>query len=248
MNNYGNFSSDGKTYIINTPNTPCQWQNYIWNKEFLTIFSQIGQGKALKQDSNGVRTNLITSRMVYIIDADSNEFWTANGIPVHKEYKDFKAIHGLGFSSISLMYNDIKTTYRVFVPQNDNCEIWTITLENTGNALSGVTISDILPKGTVFVSGDTGVSVENGNVSWTGDVAQKSTVTVSYTVMITENTAGALIVSNESYVSGVKLGNIVHTVSALSEEKLAILAQTGIDFATEEREFASALDMIKTIY
>lgn len=133
MNNYGNFSSDGKTYIINTPNTPCQWQNYIWNKEFLTIFSQIGQGKALKQDSNGVRTNLITSRMVYIIDADSNEFWTANGIPVHKEYKDFKAIHGLGFSSISLMYNDIKTTYRVFVPQNDNCEIWTITLENTGN-------------------------------------------------------------------------------------------------------------------
>lgn len=122
------------------------------------------------------------------------------------------------------------------------------TLENTGNALSGVTISDILPKGTVFVSGDTGVSVENGKMSWTGDVAQKSTVTVSYTVMITENTAGALIVSNESYVSGVKLENIVHTVSALSEEKLAILAQTGIDFATEEREFASALDMIKTIY
>lgn len=134
MNNkYGNFSHDGKTYVINTPNTPCHWQNYIWNKEFLCIFSQTAQGKSLKQDSNGVRTNLITSRMVYILDCDTNEFWSANGLPVHKKYENYECIHGLGFSQISLTYNGIKTSYRVFVPQNDNCEIWTIKAENLSN-------------------------------------------------------------------------------------------------------------------
>ncbi len=127
---YGNFENNGKTFNINTPDTPCQWQNYIWNKEFLCIFSQIGQGKSLKQDSNGVRTNLITSRMVYIIDEETNEFWTANGLPVNKGYEDFNCEHGLGYSEISLTYKGIKTAYRVFVPQDDNCEIWTIALEN----------------------------------------------------------------------------------------------------------------------
>ncbi len=127
---YGGFKNDGKTFNINTPNTPCQWQNYIWNKEFLCIFSQIGQGKSLKQDSNGVRTNIITSRMVYIIDEETGEFWTANGLPVNKGYENYDCEHALGYSQITSEFNGIKTCYRVFVPQDDNCEIWTITVEN----------------------------------------------------------------------------------------------------------------------
>ena len=139
-NSYGKFADDGKTFVINTPNTPCQWQNYIWNKEFLCIFSQIGQGKSLKQDSNGIRTNIITGRMVYILDCDTNEFWSANGLPVNKKYENYECIHGLGFSEIRLTYNGIRSTYRVFVPQNDNCEIWTISIKNLGTKKRNIKI------------------------------------------------------------------------------------------------------------
>ena len=126
---------------------------------------------------------------------------------------------------------------------------YTITLENTtGNALSNVIISDILPAGTAFVSGDNGVTVSDGNLSWVGDVAANATVSVNYTVEITESTPGALIVSNETYVSGVKLGCITHTVSSLTPEEQALIAQTAINYAANGSAFENAVDMVKAIY
>jgi len=132
MNNqYGKFSDDGMEYIITTPNTPRHWQNYLWNGKFLSIFSHLAQGKALCQDSQGYRTNLITSRMVYILDTDSNEMWTANGLPIRDDYK-YNCVHGMGYSKISITYNEIESIFTAFVPSEDECEIWSVEFKNTG--------------------------------------------------------------------------------------------------------------------
>ena len=126
---------------------------------------------------------------------------------------------------------------------------YTVTMENTGSTqLSGVTISDRLPAGTTFVSADTGVTVTDGVVSWTGNVPSKKTVSVNYTVKIAETTPGALIVSDETYVSGVKLGRITHTVSALTEAQQTAIAQTALNYAEKEYNFEDGLDMAKAVY
>ena len=126
---------------------------------------------------------------------------------------------------------------------------YTVALENTGSTqLSGVTISDRLPAGTAFVSADPGVTVSDGILSWSGNVPAKKTVYVNYTVQITEKTAGALIISDETYVSGVKLGRIIHTVSAFTEAQQTAIAQTALDYAKKGYSFDSTVDMVKAIY
>jgi len=126
---------------------------------------------------------------------------------------------------------------------------YTVSMQNTGSAkLSGVTIQDRLPAGTAFVSADQGVTVSEGAISWTGDVPAGSTVKVNYTVKITEDTAGALIVSDDTYVSGVKLGRIVHTVSGYTEAQQAAVAQTALLYAEKGYSFESSIAMVKAIY
>lgn len=125
---------------------------------------------------------------------------------------------------------------------------YTVTLENTVAALNGVKITDKVPAGTKFVSGDEGVLESGGKITWTGDVADYATVKVNYTVEITETKAGTPIVSGDTYVSDVKLGTITHSVSTTSADKQALIAQTAIDFANGQQKFETAFDMVKAVY
>ncbi len=137
---WGNFNDDGTKFTITTPNAPRHWQNYLWNNKFLSIISQVGQGTALKQDSDGCRTQLVNNRMVYAIDKETGEFWTLNGQPIHKGYKDFSAVHTFGSTTISLTYNEINSSYRVFVPSEEPAEIWTVTLQNNSKKVRNIRI------------------------------------------------------------------------------------------------------------
>ena len=126
---------------------------------------------------------------------------------------------------------------------------YTVTLKNYNNyALTNIEITDLLPKGVAFVSGDDGVSCEDGIVSWTGDVGADSTVNVSFTVRVSAENAGDLIVSDGTYVSGVVLGTITHTVCEMSDEQLAILREFAIRYASENQVFSDTVAMIKAVY
>ena len=126
---------------------------------------------------------------------------------------------------------------------------YTITLENTNlEELTGVTINDTLPSGTEFVSGDSGVTVNGNSVLWVGNVPGNTTVNVNYSVKITAQTPGTLIVSDATYVSGVKLGNITHTVSGYTKAQRALLGNTMLKFADESQKFADSIQMVKAIY
>ena len=126
---------------------------------------------------------------------------------------------------------------------------YTVRLDNTGvDTLSQVIISDIVPKGTTFVSGDAGVTVEEGRIHWSGEVGAKATVTVSYTVRIDANTPGMRIISDSTYVSGVKLGRIVHTVSGYTASQRALLAEVALGYAASSKKFSDSLDMISAAY
>lgn len=124
-----------------------------------------------------------------------------------------------------------------------------VTLENTNSkALSSVEITDTLPTGTSFVSGDSGVSVEGNKLVWSGNVPAKSTVEVEYSVQITASMPGALIVSDATYVSGVKLSKLTHSVSGYSKTQRALIGETALNYAQNAKAFNDSLEMAKDIY
>ena len=126
---------------------------------------------------------------------------------------------------------------------------YSIKLENSNvKTMKGVAFTDTLPAGTAFLEGDSGVTADGQSITWTGDVPAKSTVTVNYTVKVTATTPGTIIKSHETYVGGVKLGKINHTVSGYTDADALMLSNRATLYAESEKEFASGIDMAKAIY
>lgn len=130
LNHYGHFENDGKKFVITEADIPRHWYNYMWNDHYITFFSQVGFGEGFYQFQIGKRINLLTNRNMYLLDEKTGEYWTANALPINKGYSDYKCIHSIGYSEIGLKYNGISTSYRIFVPDEDKCEIWTLRITN----------------------------------------------------------------------------------------------------------------------
>lgn len=127
---FGHFSEDGSTFTITVPKTPRHWYNYLWNNNYNAFISQVGFGEGFAQDQLGRRIPLVSNRNMYILDVENGSIWTANAFPPNKEYKLYNCIHGLGYTEINLQYNLIQSQLRVFVPDTEACEIWTLRLKN----------------------------------------------------------------------------------------------------------------------
>jgi cellobiose phosphorylase len=131
---FGRFSDDGREFVIATPRTPRHWYNYLWNDHFVSLFSQVAQGESLAQDSMGRRIELARSRMFFVQDRDTGAFWSAGALPVDDRFGSYSCTHGLGYSAIALQRDGLASTWRVFVPPEELCEIWTLTIENRSSA------------------------------------------------------------------------------------------------------------------
>jgi cellobiose phosphorylase len=129
---YGRFDFEAREYVITARNTPRPWLNYIWNREFLSLVSQTGQGYGFHQDERSLRTNIVAGRAAYVQDVDSGDTWSAEGMDSAVEPDEFTCRHGLGYTVISQRRGDIVSHFRIFIPDGASAEAWTITLRNSG--------------------------------------------------------------------------------------------------------------------
>ena len=128
---YGHFSRDGTEFEITNPATPRPWYNYLWNDRYVALFAQTAQGESLTQDALGRRIEVVSGRMVFVRDQTTGKFWNINGLPVDAQRTGYRCVHGLGYSVIESSQAGIASRFRMFVPQHEVCEIWTINLQNT---------------------------------------------------------------------------------------------------------------------
>ena len=128
---YGHFEGDGSTFVITEPETPRHWYNYMYNDEYVTFTSQVGFGEGFAQDDMGRRIPLLSNRNIFI--CDGGQSWSAFGLPIGYGYTDFSCAHSNGSSVISLLYNDVKSAVRIFVPNEGKYEIWSVTLTNNSD-------------------------------------------------------------------------------------------------------------------
>jgi len=137
---YGEFSKDGSEYIVNTPDTPRPWINYLTNGDYCALVSACGGGFSFYKDHRyhsvlrrGMHIHLedLPARLWYLKDEDTGEVWTANVHPIRKG-GGFEARHGMGYTRIKSSYRGIDASMRYFVPPGIDAECWTLSLANHG--------------------------------------------------------------------------------------------------------------------
>ncbi len=140
---YGHFDDTSKEYIIDHPNTPCSWSNYLGSTTYGAIITNNAGGYSFyKSAAQGrfirFRTNTIPmdqpGRYIYLHDKESRDFWSASWQPVGKPLDSYRAEcrHGSAYTIISSDYSDIHTETNYFIPLQKEFEYWWCKIANTG--------------------------------------------------------------------------------------------------------------------
>jgi N,N'-diacetylchitobiose phosphorylase len=138
---FGYFDDKNKEYVIERPDTPKSWSNYLGSTEYGAIITNNAGGYSfLKSSAQGrfirLRFNAIPvdqpGRYIYIHDRDSKDFWSASWQPVGKPLDKYKSEcrHGTAYTIISSEYSKIKTETTYFVPLGRYFECWLFKITN----------------------------------------------------------------------------------------------------------------------
>lgn len=145
---YGHFNADGSEYIITEVKTPKPWVNVISNGRYGTVISQTGGGFSWLDHSEFNRLNRWHQDLIkddwgkyfYFKNNDTGEIWNIAWLPVKTEVKNYQCKHGLGYSIISSEFKGIKIELTVFVPVNENLEIWDFKIHNSTSQKVNISI------------------------------------------------------------------------------------------------------------
>lgn len=148
QNHYGHFSDDGNEYIITNYKTPKPWVNVISNGNYGLVISQTGGGFSWLDHSEFNRINRWHQDFVqdnwgkyfYIKDNKSKEIWSPTWMPARKDLEDFQIIYGFGYSKFISEYKGIRITLTIYVPLNNNLEIWNFKIENKSKQIKSLSI------------------------------------------------------------------------------------------------------------
>lgn len=126
---------------------------------------------------------------------------------------------------------------------------YTITLENTtSKAISNINVTDVIPSGTELVSASGATVKDDKSLSWSTAAAAKSTVKLTYDVRVTESTPGALIKSESTYVNGIELGDITHSVSGYAKAQGLVLGEIAREHLEKSSAFDSGISFANSLY
>jgi cellobiose phosphorylase len=142
---YGYFDGPNREYVIDQPDTPRAWSNYLGSRKYGGIITagaggysftrSPAEGRILRHRYNSVPMDL-PGRQFYIRDAASGDFWSAAWQTTAKPLDCYQTEtrFGPGYARIASQYSGIRTESLYFIPLDAEHEIWRLRLTNTGRA------------------------------------------------------------------------------------------------------------------
>lgn len=139
---YGHFENDKKEYVIERPDTPLPWINYLGLEEFFGMISNNGGGYSFMVDSRKQRITRYRynnipmdygGRYFYVRDDKTGEYWSPTWMPVKAELDFYECRHGLGYTKITGEKNGLRISTNYFVPIGETLEVWETDIVNTTN-------------------------------------------------------------------------------------------------------------------
>ncbi|HRN26735.1 MAG: glycosyl transferase family 36 [Ignavibacteriaceae bacterium] len=145
---YGHFSSDGNEYIITDFKTPKPWVNVISNGKYGLVVSQMGGGFSWDTHSEFNRLNRWHQDLVqdnwgkyfYVKDNLTGDVWSPTWMPVKADLDFYQVVYGFGYAKFISEFKGIKINLTVFIPLNENFEIWNFSIENINNQKKSLSI------------------------------------------------------------------------------------------------------------
>ena len=138
---FGHFDDDAYEYVVDRPDTPTSWSNYLGTTQYGAIitnnaggygFYRSGaQGRFMRLRFNSIPMDQ-PGRYFYLRDNDTKDYWSASWQPVGKPLDKYKSVcrHGTAYTIISSDYEGIHTDATYFVPLGQKFEYWRLDVEN----------------------------------------------------------------------------------------------------------------------
>lgn len=139
---FGYFDEANKEYVIDRPDTPAPWANYLGSPDYGAIISNNAGGYSfVKSGANGRILRYVFNnfdqpgRYIYIRDNDTSDYWSASWQPVGKPLEVYKSEchHGTGYTNIKAAYSGIDTEALYYVPLDKTHEIWRLKVTNNSD-------------------------------------------------------------------------------------------------------------------
>ncbi len=134
---FGYFDDKNREYVITTPQTPWPWINYLGNHDFFSIISNTSGGYSFYKDARLRRITRYRYNNVppdtggkYFYINDGEIIWSPGWKPVRAELEFYECRHGLGYTKITGMKNNLKSEVLHFVPLDFTGEVQLVTLQN----------------------------------------------------------------------------------------------------------------------
>lgn len=147
---YGNFDDTNREYVIDRPDTPAPWVNYLGSPEYGAIISNNAGGYSFaRSGANGRILRYIFNsfdqpgRYIYIRDDDSRDYWSTSWQPVGKDLNNYKSkcCHGMGYTRMTAGYDGISSEALYYVPLGKSYEVWGLTVTNDSAHVRSLTLS-----------------------------------------------------------------------------------------------------------
>jgi len=136
---FGFFDDINREYVIQQPDTPLPWINYLGSEEYFGLISNTAGGYSFYRDARLRRLTRYRynnapldegGRYIYLRDDDEQSFWSPTWQPVKKPLDEYECRHGLGYTRIHSLKNGIACNLKYFIPLGQNLEVWEVTVSN----------------------------------------------------------------------------------------------------------------------
>ncbi|BDZ41601.1 hypothetical protein GCM10025865_09000 [Paraoerskovia sediminicola] len=159
---YGHFDTAADEYVVERPDVPVSWTNYLGTKNLCTVLSHNAGGYSYYKSSqygrisrfrqNGVPLDR-PGHYVYLRDDADGDYWSVSWQPVGKPLAAdgdadpadgtarYTTRHGLGYSTFESRYKGIDAQQTIFIPLDDDVEVWDVRLTNTTDEVRELTVA-----------------------------------------------------------------------------------------------------------
>ena len=147
---FGYFDDEKREYVIDRPDTPAPWANYLGSPEYGAVISNNAGGYSFaKSGANGRILRYIFNqfdqpgRYIYIRDNDSKDYWSASWQPVGKDLEAYKSEchHGTAYTRLVANYSGIHSEALYYVPLDEAYEVWELSVTTQSESARNLAIT-----------------------------------------------------------------------------------------------------------
>jgi len=148
---YGYFDNKNREYVIERPDIPVSWTNYLGVRDMCTVISHNAGGYSFYKSTEHHRITRFRphgipldrpGHYVYIRDDETGEFWSVSWQPAGKDLTKAKYTcrHGLSYSKFQCDYQNIEAEQLLFIPVDNDVELWDVKLKNKSGKIRKLSV------------------------------------------------------------------------------------------------------------